>query len=71
MARSRCLAVGAMKPDVGSAGEGAIFVGLVGLGVFDGGQVAMSWANFSVTVGAPQHGSPLSLSLWFSVLYVY
>lgn len=54
MALSRCLAVGAMNPELGRGGTESVFVGLVGLGIFDGGQVAISWANFSVTVGAPQ-----------------
>lgn len=41
IALSRCLAVGAIKPELGR-GAGSIFAGLAGLGVFDGGQVAMS-----------------------------
>lgn len=54
MALSRCLAVGAIKPELGRRGVASFFTGLAGFGVFVGGQVAISWANFSVTVGAPQ-----------------
>lgn len=46
IALSRCLAVGAMKPELGRGGVGleeeSVFVGLAGFGVFDGGHVAMS-----------------------------
>lgn len=41
-ALSRCLAVGAIKPELGRGGLGSIFAGLAGLGVLDGGQVAIS-----------------------------
>lgn len=42
IALSRCLAVGAINPELGRGGPGSVFAGLAGLGVFDGGQVAMS-----------------------------
>ena len=60
-ARSLCLGVGAIKPELLCAAEGAILEGLMGLADFVGGQVAMSWASFSVTVGVPQVG-PVALS---------
>lgn len=40
-ALSRCLAVGAIKPELGRE-AGSVFEGFAGLGVFDGGHVAMS-----------------------------
>lgn len=46
----------------GMVAEGALRI--LPLVDFEGGQVAMSWASFSVTVGAPPFRTPLSFSLW-------